>query len=501
MKERVKAERASEKKSHYNEKGQTKGAFETFKVKKLDAPTFTGNIRQYPSFKVDYERHMLPSYGCDSYALKQCLSGEALRVVKGVDNDFEEMFRRLDLKYGRPEKLADNVLSELKGLKNIPEGDHMKFISMVETVETCWLDLKRMKLESEMNTATMISQIEKLLPPLQKREWALRKQRFQLKTRTGFHDFFQFLLEEKNAIEYMQDDMRECGNSRGKAHSVITTINQDDVKDGIVNTLQMQMQENQNMMKQVVEGLTQVVQMVSHSNNRTSFNRFGQDRSSSNNRGFERMKCWYHKSDAHEIGDCSIFAKLDSQTKIDMLRKTGGCFSCLKIGHLSRQCNKRMPCDISDNGYQRCGRMHHRSLHTAHVDGISFHNSAQIINNDKANDGVLLMISSVSCKGHSLTTIWDPGANMSLITHKAARKLGLSGQEITLSVTKVGNVTECVQSKEYILPLTDLSGNTWIIKAYDLEEVTADISELILVKLLDCLKELKKRTLKDQLDK
>lgn len=76
--------------------------------------------------------------------------------------------------------------------------------------------------------------------------------------------------------------------------------------------------------------------------------------------------------------------------------------------------------------------MHHRSLHTAHVDGISFHNSAQIINNDKANDGVLLMISSVSCKGHSLTTISDPGANMSLITHKAARKLGLSGQEITL---------------------------------------------------------------------
>jgi hypothetical protein len=79
MKERVKAERASEKKSHYNEKGQTKGAFETFKVNKLDAPTLTGNIRQYPSFKVDYERHMLPSYGCDSYALKQCLSGESIK--------------------------------------------------------------------------------------------------------------------------------------------------------------------------------------------------------------------------------------------------------------------------------------------------------------------------------------------------------------------------------------------------------------------------------------
>jgi hypothetical protein len=72
-----------------------------------------------------------------------------------------------------------------------------------------------------------------------------------------------------------------------------------------------------------------------------------------------------------------------------------------------------------------CGRMHHRSLHTAHVDEILFHNSVQIINNDRVNYGILLMISSLSYKDHSLTTIWDPGANMSLITHKAARKLGL----------------------------------------------------------------------------
>ena len=179
-----------------------------------------------------------------------------------------------------------------------------------------------------------------------------------------------------------------------------------------------------------------------------------------------------------------------------MLRKNGGCFSCVKIGHLSRQCNNRMPCDISNNGYQRCGQMHHRSLHTAHVDEILFHNSVQIINNDRVNYGILLMISSLSYKGHSLTTIWDPGANMSLITHKAARKLGLYGQEITLSVTKVGNVTECVQSKEYILPLTDLSGNTWTIKAYGMEEVTADISDVDISKVARLFKGIDKKDVK-----
>jgi tRNA G10 N-methylase Trm11 len=54
MKERVKAERASEKKSHYNEKGQTKGAFETSKVNKLDAASPLKHcLRVYESHPYD----------------------------------------------------------------------------------------------------------------------------------------------------------------------------------------------------------------------------------------------------------------------------------------------------------------------------------------------------------------------------------------------------------------------------------------------------------------
>lgn len=49
------------------------------------------------------------------------------------------MFKRLDLKYGRPEKLADTVLTDIKTLKIVPEGESKKFIEMVETVEGCWL--------------------------------------------------------------------------------------------------------------------------------------------------------------------------------------------------------------------------------------------------------------------------------------------------------------------------------------------------------------------------
>lgn len=108
------------------------------------------------------------------------------------------MFKRLDLKYGRPDKLADTVLTDIKALKIVPRGNSKTFIEMVEIVEGCWLSLKRMGLGKEMDNATMISEIEKLLPSIQKREWALLK--IKLK-HTAFSDFLRFLLDEKTAIE------------------------------------------------------------------------------------------------------------------------------------------------------------------------------------------------------------------------------------------------------------------------------------------------------------
>jgi hypothetical protein len=49
---------------------------------------------------------MIQTYGKDPFVLKNSLSGQPYEIIKGVDNDFDEMFRRLDLKYGRPEKFS-----------------------------------------------------------------------------------------------------------------------------------------------------------------------------------------------------------------------------------------------------------------------------------------------------------------------------------------------------------------------------------------------------------
>ena len=79
---------------------------------------------------------------------------------KGVDDDFNEMFRRLEVKYGRPETSSDGVLCELRQITFINDGDNRGFMCMVETVENCWLDFRKARLESAMNTSSMVSQID-----------------------------------------------------------------------------------------------------------------------------------------------------------------------------------------------------------------------------------------------------------------------------------------------------------------------------------------------------
>ena len=94
--------------------------------------------------------------------------------------------------------------------------------------------------------------------------------------------------------------------------------------------------------------------------------------------------------------------------------------------------------------------MHHSTLHNFETREKSCNN---IVNGSNLNnEGVLLMMSEVKCRQGKLNTLWDPGVNMSLIIHRAARQMGLKGKPITLSMTKVGNTTEKFQSRAYCPP-------------------------------------------------
>lgn len=114
---------------------------------------------------------MKDTYGENPFALKQCLNDDALNTVRGFEDDYRKMWERLDEVYGDHNKLVDTIINEIKGIKPIPEGNNKRFIEAVDLIEQSWLDMKRFKLEHELSTVSIISLIEKILPPCQKKEW------------------------------------------------------------------------------------------------------------------------------------------------------------------------------------------------------------------------------------------------------------------------------------------------------------------------------------------
>ncbi|CAC5386338.1 unnamed protein product [Mytilus coruscus] len=108
------------------------------------------------------------------------------------------------------------------------------------------------------------------------------------------------LTEENSALEYMESDLREYGTAKGKINTFDANESENDKNNNgvAVDPLHVQLQENQQVMKQIVEGLAQVAQAMSNK----PTNRYNSDKYTGTNRNTEgKFKCWYHKSDNHEI--------------------------------------------------------------------------------------------------------------------------------------------------------------------------------------------------------
>ena len=90
---------------------------------------------------------------------------------------------------------------------------------------------------------------------------------------------------------------------------------------------------------------------------------------------------------------------------------------------------------------------------------------------------MLLAIKEVRSGVRSLLILFDSGSNITIITHDAAGKLGLRGQSVGLSVTKVGNKVEHLDSKLYMVPLLDETGREWMRAACGIEEISSNVNK------------------------
>ncbi|CAB3989230.1 RNA-directed DNA polymerase from transposon BS [Paramuricea clavata] len=162
-------------------------------------------------------------------------------------------------------------------------------------------------------------------------------------------------------------------------------------------------------------------------------------------------RCLVHSSSMHNTADCRVYQEMAPEGKVQLLKEKRACWSCLKIGHRSIDCRQRKKCNSDD-----CSKYHHDA------DG-------------KESGTCLLQVMKIKSAVNAapLNVLWDGGATISLITFAKACELSLDGEEIRLSVVKVGGVKEEMRSSVYKLPLIDESGETVKFRVYGIDRISS----------------------------
>ena len=316
------------------------------------------------------------------------------------------------------------------------------------------------------------------------RDWALIRHKLEERDPV-FPELMKFFINERKVIEYLEENVRKLGSNSSKV-TINNVVKQDseETQTGFVHLIQQMQHSQENQSKQFNECI---------SNLTVAFNNLSQSGGKSHNpnnypNGSSNSWCIFHKTTNHNFTNCDTFKRLGNPMKLDFIKRNGICFSCLSPGHMSGSCLSRKPCNISEQSVT-CNKYHHPMLHEAFKSNVFQPNNnvqssgaySTVVGNGYNTifgNGVLLPIGTVLCKNYSICTLYDSGADLSLITHRLAQHLGLNGRDIELSITKVGNTVELCQSKCYKLTLVDLYGQEWHIDACGIDEITSDLKEI-----------------------
>ena len=223
-------------------------------------------------------------------------------TVKSIDDDIQEIWKRLDEKYGDPAKVADAIISTIQNVRPIKEGENKKFIELVDAVEDGYNDLKKLGLEREITTTSSVSIIERKLPPEIRKEWAklVSADNSTVDKTNKFPSLLSFLLSQKRAIEYDITELRVTNNPtvEGSVHYTNTS-------------------------KKTEEG-------------------------SSGHTYQSYSKCLLHKEADHWTSDCKLYLSKPIEEKMRLLKENGACWSCLRKGHRSLKCRKKKRCGVNE---------------------------------------------------------------------------------------------------------------------------------------------------------
>lgn len=149
-------------------------------------------------------------------------------------------------------------------------------------------------------------------------------------------------------------------------------------------------------------------------------------------------------SEAHPLYRCSKFLALPTEERKKVARKSGVCFNCLSPSHVVKDCGSERRC--------HCDSKHHSLLHDSSAStpddtpsvstpsmSLQTH-TAQLVHSTVFLPTALVKVKDVRGRLISLRALLDVGSEATIISERAAQRLGLPHVQVGVTITGISDV-------------------------------------------------------------
>ena len=412
-----------------------------WKVEKVGLPKFSGNPRTYARFKGDFEKIVAQNYAdilYRTYILKNnCLTGEAKTLVENIE-DLDEIWNRLDSKYGNDREIINMVLNDVKKL-DLHKGDwDASLIKLVDTLEKGTQDLAAINAREEIANNYTVTLIQEKLPERILRKW-IDLDVTASSTASGknsFEELLEFLKTEREKAERVIQVKVTKEKERNK-----------DDKDK--NRRERQKKEEDKFALYAGGG--------------------GNDRK-------KKKCCLVHPNGDHLTRKCKIFLSKTPVERGAIVKASNGCKFCLSTSHSGSPCpfeSTWEKCDVDG-----CSIYHSRLLHGCGIpEFTNFVDLSSVTIRYKNVGKTLLLMQDVQTPKGKITVFWDDGSTIALVSQAYIRRVKLKGVTITYNLEVTGGKIETHTTTLYDIVLLDRKGDKHVVKAFEIEEICGYINK------------------------
>ena len=298
---------------------------------------FTGDPLQFKDWQLSFEtlieRKNIPKNE-RLYYLRKYLGGAAKRAVEGfllvgTDEAYDSAWKVLEKRFGDLFTIGKCFRDKLYGWNKISSKDGSELREFADFLGSCEAAMPYIKALEVLNDCMEIQRLLLKLPDWLTTRWnrmAMKIRRTSNGEYPSFHTFVEFVSTE---ADLACDPIASIQALKGLDTSKVKYSRNQSIQAKTLTT---------NSSPTTNSGLSTNSSHVASSGHTNT------------------VTCLFCKKNGHALDKCFRFIEKTVQDRIKFVQSEKLCFGCLKVGHLSKKCEKRNTCE-------KCQRKHPTCLH------------------------------------------------------------------------------------------------------------------------------------------